>query len=201
METMDLSDFQVFFEGKFLSNFKAHLAWMGYLCCKGDFLTVLQFLGKQRPDMVKRYLTEEFPEFGGGTIIHMLLLWNYSDKDTTFSAWNENEPYSGYIIMSPFDMYKALRKMGANMCAANELQNYNLELFIPCDGTNYEKRDPSKFVALYNKIIAWENQPTPEKFYDWSDPSTKTRPWDWKSDPCRCGLYGYHTDPLGDCNF
>ena len=102
---------------------------MGYLCCKGDFSHVLGFLVQQTKEIQLRYLNEKFHQFGGETIIHMLLMWNSSADDTIFTPYDDSNPYVGYVTIRSFDMYKALQKMGANEHCITKLSSGKLNQY------------------------------------------------------------------------
>ena len=148
-----------------------------------------------------------------GTVLHILLMWNSYSGDTVVN------PFSNKISMSPFDAYKALRKMGAKLRVNNlPWEDTPSWWYAPVDytivdksdpvdtidSTKYGKRDVKMFQPLYDRITEWEITTKSEaKFYDWSDPTCwndPTRYWEWESDPCRCGLYCFHQDPLADCH-
>ena len=167
--------------------FEKHLLWLGYLLCRGNFSDVFFFLSKQSNDVVHRYLNETSTYFCGGTVLHMLLLWN-SNIDNIDD------------VMSPLDVYKAFRKMGAALIMdkyGNMPCNENDNWWIAPNRKLFGRRNGKEFIPLYQKIIEWETRQ--EKFYDWTE-TTQTRAWDWKSDPCICGLYGIHMVPLSDCD-
>jgi len=189
LDPLNVDDFQIEHDPKKSPSdcmFEKHLLWLGYLLCRGDFSNAFFFLSKQTNDVQRRYLNETSAHFCGGTILHMLLLWNSSIDNTS-------------DIMSTLDAYKALRKMGAALIMDRHGN-------MPCNGNDnwwvsptkklFGRRNGKEFVPLYEKIMEWEIQE--EKFYDWTE-TNQTRKWDWKSDPCICGLYGIHMNPVCDC--
>ena len=186
---------------------KQKVVWIYYSLCKGNFQDVLHFLSKESDKMQHRYLNQTMSglckgNLWEGTVLHILLMWNSYSGDTMVN------PFSNKISMSPFDAYKALRKMGAELTVNNlpweDTPSWWYAPVDTIDATKYGKRDVKMFQPLYNRITEWEiTTKTKAKFYDWTDPTCwndPTRYWEWESDPCRCGLYCVHQDPLADCD-
>ena len=120
------TEFQDKLPNKTLDDFQTHVngeinqkvVWIYYSLCKGNFQDVLHFLGKESDKMQHRYLNQTMTglckgNLWEGTVLHILLMWNSYSGDTMVN------PFSNKISMSPFDAYKALRKMGAKLTVNN----------------------------------------------------------------------------------
>jgi hypothetical protein len=57
-----------------------NLFYLGYLCCQGDYASIVVFL-QTLEDEEKRIILNEKPyDFYEGTVLHVLLYWNYGNN-------------------------------------------------------------------------------------------------------------------------